>query len=223
MEVNNRIKQERKKLHLTQSEFASKFNSLISDNNLPLKPITYATLSRWESGTHEPRLEAWDLLAKCFNVDVEYLQGVSNIRNAKEYLAEMQASIQKKNSQSLEELYGEEFSHVKDEKLRGTIFQALDIFRSELLGLSRVEQTTQIKDANLKFVVESLNKTQIESIRKILKLTANSREVVTLATAGKLNTTSASNQLKQLQEGLAMLQAFNTLLDDTSKHLKQLH
>lgn len=207
----NRIADLRKQKKISQQKLADAIGT------------TRQAISNYEIGAREPKMDTWEKMSKILEASIPYLQGTSDIKNPSKYYAKMKASIQKKNSQSLEELYGEEFNHIKDEQLRSTIFQALDIFRAELLGLSRVEQTAKIKDTKLKSVVESLNTTQIESIRKILKLTANSREVVTLATAGKFNTTNANNQLKQLREGLAMLQRFNTLLDNTNKHLKQLH
>lgn len=46
--------------------------------------INRATLSRYENGTSEPKLETWQKLADYFGVTVGWLQGVSFIRNSED-------------------------------------------------------------------------------------------------------------------------------------------
>lgn len=65
--MKNRIKELRQKNHLTLKEVSQKVGMA---NN---------TLSRYETGKREPKLETWQKLADYFNVSVPYLQGFINI------------------------------------------------------------------------------------------------------------------------------------------------
>lgn len=71
----NRIKEMRKKKGLSQKEFAKAFNEFAPN----IKNVSYATISRWENGKNEPKLNTWLKLSDFFNVPISYLQGVSNI------------------------------------------------------------------------------------------------------------------------------------------------
>ena len=64
--MKNRIKQLRQKNHLTLKEVSQKVGMA---NN---------TLSRYETGKREPKLETWQKLADYFNVSVPYLQGFTD-------------------------------------------------------------------------------------------------------------------------------------------------
>ena len=61
--MENRLKELRKKKHLTLEKMGEKVG------------IAKNTLSRYESGKREPKLEVWQKLADFFNVSVPYLQG----------------------------------------------------------------------------------------------------------------------------------------------------
>ena len=65
--MKNRIKQLRQKNHLTLKEVSQKVGMA---NN---------TLSQYETGKREPKLETWQKLADYFNVSVPYLQGYAEI------------------------------------------------------------------------------------------------------------------------------------------------
>lgn len=78
MTANNRIKELRNKKGLSQKEFAKAFSEFVKEDS-EIKPVSYATISRWERGENEPKLEIWVKLADFFNVPVSYLQGISNI------------------------------------------------------------------------------------------------------------------------------------------------
>ena len=65
--MKNRIKELRQKNHLTLKEVSQKVGMA---NN---------TLSRYETGKREPKLETWQKLADYFNVSVPYLQGYAEI------------------------------------------------------------------------------------------------------------------------------------------------
>lgn len=61
--MQNRIKELRNKKHLTLKELGEQVGM---PNN---------TLSQYETGKREPKLEMWQKLADYFNVSVPYLQG----------------------------------------------------------------------------------------------------------------------------------------------------
>lgn len=69
----NRIKELRKKNHLTLKDMGSKLNMLDS------------TLSRYENGTREPKEPTWQALANFFNVSVPYLKGYMVCTRCKGY------------------------------------------------------------------------------------------------------------------------------------------
>lgn len=59
----NRIKQLRKNKNMTLVELGEKLN------------LPKGTLSRYENGIREPKIETWQVLANFFNVSVAYLKG----------------------------------------------------------------------------------------------------------------------------------------------------
>ncbi|WP_162257644.1 helix-turn-helix domain-containing protein, partial [Ligilactobacillus equi] len=64
--MENRIKELRKKKGLTLKQLSEKVG------------ISNPTLSRYEKGTRNPKIENWHKLANFFGVTVEYLQGQGN-------------------------------------------------------------------------------------------------------------------------------------------------
>ena len=76
MTANNRIKELRNKKGLSQKEFAKAFSEFVKEDS-EIKSVSYATISRWERGENEPKLETWVKLADFFNVSVPYLQGIT--------------------------------------------------------------------------------------------------------------------------------------------------
>lgn len=67
--MKNRLKELRKELGLTQEELGKQVGM---PNN---------TLSQYETGKREPKLETWQKLADFFNVPVDYLLGFSKDRS----------------------------------------------------------------------------------------------------------------------------------------------
>lgn len=65
--MKNKIKELRQKNNLTLKELGQKIGMA---NN---------TISQYETGKREPKLETWQKLADYFNVSVPYLQGFINI------------------------------------------------------------------------------------------------------------------------------------------------
>lgn len=76
--LNNRIKELREKRKLTLKGLASEFNRFAESDRDNIKPISYATLSRWEKGVNDPPYKAMEKLADYFGVSVSYLQGITN-------------------------------------------------------------------------------------------------------------------------------------------------
>lgn len=64
----NRIKELRKEKNLTLKELGQKVGMA---NN---------TLSQYETGKREPKLETWNKLAEYFNVPTSYLMGTDNLK-----------------------------------------------------------------------------------------------------------------------------------------------
>lgn len=64
--MKNRIKELRQKNNLTLKELGQKVGLAIN------------TISRYETGKREPKLETWQKLADYFNVSVSYLQGFTD-------------------------------------------------------------------------------------------------------------------------------------------------
>ena len=79
MTANNRIKELRNKKGLSQKEFAKAFSEFVKEDS-EIKSVSYATISRWERGENEPKLETWLKLADFFNVPAPYLQGLSDVK-----------------------------------------------------------------------------------------------------------------------------------------------
>lgn len=69
MNFANRLKQLRKESNLTQEELAQKISK------------TRSTIAGYETERKEPDYETLVLLAKYFNVSLDYLMGVSDVKN----------------------------------------------------------------------------------------------------------------------------------------------
>ncbi|EFB62001.1 hypothetical protein HMPREF9209_1938 [Lactobacillus gasseri 224-1] len=64
------------------------------------------TLSQYETGKREPKLETWQKLAEFFGVSVQYLQGLSDVPNANSSLAAQtsEALLQSVDDETLDKL-----------------------------------------------------------------------------------------------------------------------
>lgn len=67
----NRIAELRKEQGMTQKELADKIN------------VNYVTLSRYENGERNPKIDKLDKMADIFGVTVEYIIGRSNLKISK--------------------------------------------------------------------------------------------------------------------------------------------
>lgn len=75
MAIINRLKDLRLQHKLTLKDLAKD----LRDKGI-FEKITDGTLSRYESGSREPKLDTWKKLADYFGVDVGYLQGVTDVK-----------------------------------------------------------------------------------------------------------------------------------------------
>lgn len=83
----NRIKELRLEKQLTLKELAEEFNEFIDNVKMNIKKTSYSSISRWEKGINEPKLDVWQALANFFSVSVPYLQGIGVSRKEfSEYL-----------------------------------------------------------------------------------------------------------------------------------------
>ncbi|GHP14311.1 hypothetical protein YK48G_17360 [Lentilactobacillus fungorum] len=78
LKYKNRIKQLRTRDKLTQKQLATKFNEYITTKRLDVKPVSYATISRWEKNISQPRNESIEALASLFHVSPLYVSGLQN-------------------------------------------------------------------------------------------------------------------------------------------------
>lgn len=92
--MKNRLKELRKKNHLTLKELGEQLG--LANN----------TLSQYETGKREPKLETWQKLAEFFGVSVQYLQGLSDVPNANSNLAAQttEALLQSFDDETLDKL-----------------------------------------------------------------------------------------------------------------------
>ena len=71
--MNNRIKELRLQKKLSQKELADKVG------------LSNQSISFYENGKREPKIEAWQKLAQFFNVPITYLQGESDIKDKSKF------------------------------------------------------------------------------------------------------------------------------------------
>ena len=58
----NRIKELRLEKQLTLKELAEEFNEFIDNVKMNIKKTSYSSISRWEKGINEPKLDVWQAL-----------------------------------------------------------------------------------------------------------------------------------------------------------------
>ncbi|MDM8334475.1 helix-turn-helix domain-containing protein [Limosilactobacillus panis] len=130
MTAHNRIKELRNEKGLSQKEFAKAFSDFVK-NDKTIKSVSYATISRWERGENEPKLQTWRKLADFFNVSVSYLQGISNNRIT---LQTVDKYIIDKKSKNQPIDYDSLFRNVTDDMNVRTFIRLFYAFRNEKPG-----------------------------------------------------------------------------------------
>ena len=71
----NRIRQLREENKISQADLAKYLG------------VTHQSISLYERGDREPKLETWQKFAEYFEVQVDYLQGISQHRTIEELLS----------------------------------------------------------------------------------------------------------------------------------------
>jgi len=71
-----RLKQLRAEKDLSMEELVADMNNRFH----PEKPLNRSMVSRWESGDNDPTLEKAKLLSEYFDVSLDYLIGLSDVR-----------------------------------------------------------------------------------------------------------------------------------------------
>ena len=105
MTAHNRIKELRNEKGLSQKEFAKAFSDFVK-NDKTIKSVSYATISRWERGENEPKLETWFKLSDFFDVPVSYLQGIGNSRDYEQNINSFKKDLYKSISDNLKKQLG---------------------------------------------------------------------------------------------------------------------
>lgn len=123
VKIGPQIEKERKGLGLTQNQFADRLNQYIANNKLDAKPVSYATISRWESNLSEPKSETVSALALMLGVDEAYLRGYQKERVSSESYAmsllkklPRETDEQKNLAVTLETIFDELFAEISDLK-----------------------------------------------------------------------------------------------------------
>lgn len=105
MTAHNRIKELRNEKGLSQKEFAKAFSDFVK-NDKTIKSVSYATISRWERGENEPKLQTWFKLSDFFDVPVSYLQGIGNSRDYEQNINSFKKDLYKSISDNLKRQLG---------------------------------------------------------------------------------------------------------------------
>ena len=105
MTAHNRIKELRNEKGLSQKEFAKAFSDFVK-NDKTIKSVSYATISRWERGENEPKLQTWFKLSDFFDVPVSYLQGIGNSRDYEQNINSFKKDLYKSISDNLKKQLG---------------------------------------------------------------------------------------------------------------------
>lgn len=119
----NRIKELRLEKGLTLKELAQAFNEFTAIKRDQVKSVSYATISRWEKGINEPKLEVWQELADYFQVPIPYLMGTSEYKGSMDEWAKVTGYSAEKIQKEIDRL--EQAHRLTDENRQEKIAQAV--------------------------------------------------------------------------------------------------
>ena len=151
----NRIKELRQAKGLSLRDMSEKIN------------MSYITISQYERGKREPKLETWQKLADFFGVSVPYLQGISKVKDVDafddsksflDYLSKIR-KLPDRYSVETDELlafYAENDRRVF--KLLGDVF----------LKLTRTKRTHKALEKAVKYISENSDIQDISEINSIM-------------------------------------------------------
>lgn len=97
--IGERIKKERKKIHLSKQEFLIKIYK---------SPKSHKTLSAWENGSQMPDLDSVARMAELFNCDIDYLFGEIDVPHRSTYDVMEQTGLDQEAVERLQSIHGYE-------------------------------------------------------------------------------------------------------------------
>lgn len=109
METKDILKQLRFEKNLSMDELCEKLN-----NNYNLK-ITKSMISRWENGQASPNNTYLSAYAKFFNIDLNYLVGLTDIRRPLEFVNPELEKLNKRETMQLKDLLHQNAMFFNDE------------------------------------------------------------------------------------------------------------
>lgn len=180
----NRIKEIRKENKLTLESFSK------------LIDIPRATLSRYENGVSEPKIEVWNKIAEYFNVSVPYLMGISNEKqsDSNQLLEEYNSFL--KNNISL------------DSRIKNKLISFLEDYDSSNSSL----HTGSLNDFLLIF--SNLLQTLMESDNKNLNVRYNDALLLFSLSVDLIGNLYKYNDENSIKEVSSMFQLISSLYED---------
>lgn len=159
------------------------------------------TISRYETGKREPKLETWQKLADFFGVSVQYLQGISDVPNANSSLAAQTTEVllQSMNDRALDELVDQFSDNISADT------------KKELAGILKTQKAIlSLKDS------DSLDATGITSALQGYYL------VIQRAIGGDKEAEKTFSEVNQIIDAYLQnyIQKLNDLFDDLVKAKK---
>ena len=109
METKDILKQLRLEKNLSMDELCEKLN-----NSYNLK-ITKSMISRWENGQASPNNSYLSAYAKFFNIDLNYLVGLTDIRRPLEFINPDLEKLNKRETMQLKDLLHQNAMFFNDE------------------------------------------------------------------------------------------------------------
>lgn len=143
METKDILKQLRFEKNLSMDELCEKLN-----NNYNLK-ITKSMISRWENGQASPNNTYLSAYAKFFNIDLNYLVGLTDIRRPLEFINPELEKLNKRETMQLKDLLHQNAMFFNDETVsdedKEKFFSALQEAFFEVKFIKQQERKNKTK------------------------------------------------------------------------------
>lgn len=143
METKDILKQLRFEKNLSMDELCEKLN-----NNYNLK-ITKSMISRWENGQASPNNTYLSAYAKFFNIDLNYLVGLTDIRRPLEFVNPELEKLNKRETMQLKDLLHQNAMFFNDETVsdedKEKFFSALQEAFFEVKFIKQQERKNKTK------------------------------------------------------------------------------
>lgn len=127
------------------------------------------TISRYETGKREPKLETWQQLADFFGVSVPYLQGISNYKDYEQNKSSFKEDLYKNIMNNISFVDNETSRKVDDKTIKTAKKDIASIFIERFVNIfdatiKNVDMGTYLKDRYISLAKDISN---IEDINKI--------------------------------------------------------